>query len=247
MGLIGVLLNFPTGNSRFYALSVLFLFYLVFQYKPERTGYRLLPYFAIGLLTVFWLNQFREKNFDQVSLRTVQSEQIFSGNFDAFELMTIGVSYVEDNGTSMGKNILGAILFFVPRSVWPTKPIGTGAYLVQNYTRRKGLFIYNANLSFPLAGEFYFAFGNLGIILGSLFVGFYSSLFDKFFRLNFNNKSLEFNLLLLGFGGLFSISLFNYRGDLLSSFAYLCGFLFAYYFSMRFLGFKIKMKFIRLK
>jgi len=66
-------------------------------------------------------------------------------------------------GIGWGRQLLGDVLFFVPSSVWHTKPLATGIaignYLIMHHG---GWF---TNLSAPLPAEGYIDFGNVGAAL----------------------------------------------------------------------------------
>lgn len=90
--------------------------------------------------------------------RTIVDLILNKTDYDSMAQIANGVSYVNDNGYMFGLNILGALFFAVPRSIWPGKPIDTGSVLAQ-YIRYP-----NENLSAPLWGEAYLAFGLLGVV-----------------------------------------------------------------------------------
>jgi len=84
-------------------------------------------------------------------------------NYDAFANIMATIEYVQHHGFAMGFQLLSALLFFVPRGVWASKPISTGEqvgqYLIDDYG-----FTYN-NLSNPMVSEGYINFGVFGVIL----------------------------------------------------------------------------------
>ena len=51
------------------------------------------------------------------------------GDFDAFAQINNTLAYVDINGTTNGRQLTGAALFFVPRTVWADKPVDTGILL----------------------------------------------------------------------------------------------------------------------
>jgi len=84
-------------------------------------------------------------------------------NYDAFFNITTTIDYVTVNGYSMGYQLLSGLLFFVPRSIWESKPNSTGQlvgdYLIDDYGYK-----FN-NLSNPLVSEGYINFGIVGVVL----------------------------------------------------------------------------------
>jgi len=91
---------------------------------------------------------------------------LVSMDFDAFSLICHTIWHVDYHGLSYGENILNAILFFVPRNLWPGKLEVTPYYLMDSLSAYRGL--WNYNLSEPLIAEGYFAFGFTGIVLITL-------------------------------------------------------------------------------
>jgi hypothetical protein len=72
------------------------------------------------------------------------------------------VEVVSVHGLQWGHQLLGSLLFFVPSSLWSTKPLATGIllanYLINNYS------MWFTNLSAPIVAEGYLDFGYLGVI-----------------------------------------------------------------------------------
>ena len=66
---------------------------------------------------------------------------------------------VSQMGSFKGKQLLGAMLFFIPRSIWPSKPIGSGA-TIAIYQRQSF-----KNISCPIIGEAIINFGIIGVII----------------------------------------------------------------------------------
>lgn len=150
------------------------------------------------------------------------ADAYFGGNFDAYTMILNTIQYTYDFGYSYGYQLLGAILFFIPRSFWIDKPIGSGATIADGYN------YFFTNLSEPLIAESYINFGIIGVILFALFISRFISIFDKQYWYYLNNKIINYNILIYPFTlGFF---FFMQRGDLLSSYSFLFGFLFTSYF-----------------
>ena len=84
-------------------------------------------------------------------------------HYDAFSNIMATVDYVQNIGYVYGSQLVGSLLFFVPRSFWEDKPWGTGQligdYLISDYG-----FHFN-NLSNPVVSEGFINFGIFGVIL----------------------------------------------------------------------------------
>ena len=66
-----------------------------------------------------------------------------------------------------GSGYVTAFVFFIPRSIWPSKPIATGNFVSRLYYKTDNL---PNTLGLPPPGELYVNFGLLGIVIG-MFVG----------------------------------------------------------------------------
>jgi hypothetical protein len=90
-------------------------------------------------------------------------DHYFSVNYDAWANTYTIVEMVSKQGLGWGRQLLGDLLFFVPSSLWHTKPVATGIaignYLILHHS---GWF---TNLSAPLVGEGYIDFGTSGVVL----------------------------------------------------------------------------------
>lgn len=95
-----------------------------------------------------------------------------SGDFDSFAQISNTVRYVLVNGLTNGHQALGVVLFWVPRSVWPSKPTDTGILLAAS--RGYGF----TNLSAPLWSELYINGGWILLIVGMTALGFLSGKAD---------------------------------------------------------------------
>lgn len=87
------------------------------------------------------------------------------GDFDAFGQVVNTVAYVDAFGTTNGNQALGVLLFWVPRSVWVSKPVDTGT-LVANYKNYDF-----TNLSAPLWSELFINGGWVALVLGMAVLG----------------------------------------------------------------------------
>ncbi len=88
-------------------------------------------------------------------------------DFDAYMQIVSTVTYLENGGDfRYGNNFLGALLFFVPRSIWPGKPEPSGQ-IVADY-----LGYWYVNVSNPLPTEALLAFGVIGPVLFLFWLGY---------------------------------------------------------------------------
>jgi len=171
--------------------------------------------YLVGFLVFMMpiLDNFR--NFDPSNLKfEVGLNYLNQEHFDAYQNF---VRVVSENFVTNGLQFLGALLFFVPRSVWPEKPIGSGAQLANDLNYEF------ANISMPYMAEGYVSFGVAGVILLMILMGFIVGYFDRIAwsvrHLNKSKHHVFIYYYFINFGMLF----FMLRGDLMSSFAYTVG------------------------
>jgi hypothetical protein len=133
---------------------------------------------------------------------------VTSGDFDGLQSTINVVAMHDGKGGKEGLNLLSAILFFVPRSVWPEKSQGTGpeAGVYEGYP-------FN-NLSSPLPSEFYVDFGIGGVVILSLLFGLFMKLCDDYFKHFKKTKDFTGQLLIATFAGYIFIIL---RGSLVAT------------------------------
>lgn len=206
---------FPTGISRYMAAS----FYgglVIICFPKTRRGNWYTIVILFGLIVVFpILNLFRyasqiQQAVAKGSISNVISSSFLEGHFDAHQMFISIIRYVNDDGITFGQQLLGCILFFIPRSLWPGKPYGTG-YTV---TLAQGL-SFN-NVSAPLIAELFVNFGLIGIIIGGFWAGMLVTQWDKKYW-NEKNRMSKIRYIYP-----FSMFMFFFmlRGDLMSSLAY---------------------------
>jgi oligosaccharide repeat unit polymerase len=234
-----VLLNFPTGTARFYAFTI-YLSLIISVFSPNaKRGYYYLAILLIGTMGSSVIDGFRyATSFTATNLNfDFDLDVFFVGHYDAYEMFVHSIDYVETNGPTMGRQLLGTILFWVPRSIWINKPVSTAVYLSEEYLDYN-YNIYNFNVSSPYIEEFYIDFHVFGVVIGSFLMGVFFSYLDRTYKLNRNltHVPLEENRSRLTPKPLYSVlypmliglSLFFLRGAAMTAFAYVCGVVSAY-------------------
>ena len=135
------------------------------------------------------------------------------GHFDAHQMIITIMRYVKEFGFAWGGQILGALLFFVPRSIWPGKPAGTGHTAIVALDQ-----FYFTNVSANLAVEGYMNFGLLGIALFAVLVGILSRRADLFYWRRRSRWEEKLGDMLYPF--VMFMFFFLMRGDMMSAWAY---------------------------
>jgi hypothetical protein len=142
-------------------------------------------------------------------------------HYDAYANFLATIDYFDKKSVIFGEQLMCSLFFFVPRSIWGSKPETTG-FLIGNYLIDKYNFDWD-NLSNPYISESYINFGFLGIIIFAIILSFVFVVMIKWLQSEDYLKSI--------FAFYFSIYLMYFlRGDLTSAFAYIIAFLFALVF-----------------
>jgi oligosaccharide repeat unit polymerase len=141
-------------------------------------------------------------------------DYLFSGHFDAFHNLT---QVIDLDYRSKGFQVIGILLFWVPRALWEGKPQGT-SFDFADYAG------YEAhNVSFPLQAEFYVDYGVIGVAIGMFFTGvLYRRMDILLSRIKAAGSIASYIFAIARFE--LSISgLLLLRGNVLSSFGYTVG------------------------
>lgn len=206
----------PLGSARFLAGAV-YGTLVLYGFPSLRRGRKFLVLMFVFMLLLFpFLNNFRHINDgDIISLFDIAdglSKNLQQGDFDAYTMLLFTIQHVESFGYSYGYQLLGPITFWIPRSLWPDKPWGTGYTIFSNLGE---LF---TNVSAPFVAEFYINFGILGVIFLCFLVGILFHTIDDVYWIN---KGQGFLSLIYPFIALLVI--FICRGDLMSSISFMLG------------------------
>lgn len=141
-----------------------------------------------------------------------------TSDFDAYSSLCRAMQYNELHGSTSGRQLGGVLLFFIPRSAWPDKPIGSGAFIFT------GLGADFKNVSCTYLAEGYINWGLTGSGLFTLLLALLITRYDNWYQSHEAAFSSYRTMFYFIFGGML---LFILRGDLLSSFAFTCGLFFS--------------------
>lgn len=229
-----LILYFPTNSGRLWILSIYMGIVLVhlFRLKHKSTLFVLMIfgviYFA-ALINVFRFAASGLGDFFEAILKGLNvSDRLSNGDFDCYTMIIRTLSYVDTKGITNGRQLLGAFLFWVPRSIWPTKPVGSGstvlAYQGSDFT----------NVSSPIIAEGYINFGVFGVMLFALIYAVVCCKIDYRacgFRKTggYNSGSFGDNIQFV-YGVIVGYSYLLLRGDLLTALSNLIGILMPVFF-----------------
>ena len=203
--------NFPTATPRFYA-AAMYIPLLIIYYKKIQLSYlklnRLMVY---GLILIFpMLDQFRRVDSFTKARFSLDFNMFSTEHFDSYQMF---MRVITENIITNGKQLITSALFFIPRSIWPEKSIGSGALIATS------LEFEFTNVSMNYFGEGYINFGYTGIILFVIILAIINARLDELYW-KINKKT---NFLSIFYYFLIGIEFFILRGDLLSSFAFTSG------------------------
>lgn len=212
--------DFPMGMARYNA-AVIYGGLLLLIWRPlyERRGLFAFLFLLAFLIVFPASNVFRREEFDAALLVSKIVDVVANlprgfcaGDYDAYSMLARSIIYVRDFGPEMGHQLLSAALFFVPRTLWPAKSIGSGSTVAESQAQ-----LYT-NLSCPFPAEGFINFGVFGLLLFAIILGLVCRCLDNWFYKGAGGMRLFYP-----FGCMFFF--FILRGDLLSSWAYFVGYL----------------------
>jgi hypothetical protein len=216
---ITMVLNNPISTPRFKVGTILLSILFVLPWRRWSSA-ATISGAVFGLVLIFpFADLFRNTLDTNLSARLAQtsviSELTENGDYDAFQMITNAAMVLEKNGTDfqLGRQISGALLFWVPRALWPNKPIATGEWIAE----RQGYGY--TNLSAPLWVEFFIDGGWLLLMIGFMGYGYLVRVVDRWHAISHNSGSARIvSILVPIYAG---YQLFLLRGSLMPALAYL--------------------------
>jgi hypothetical protein len=174
-----LVLNNPISTPRLKVGTILLSLFFVLPWR-RWSGAATIALVVFGVLIVFPLADIFRTSLDtrvgeQLASRSVVRELTESGNFDAYQMIVNTASVVEKTDLQLGRQIAGALMFWVPRSVWADKPVPTGQWVAE----QKGYGY--TNLSAPLWAEFYADGGWFLLCFGFLGYGYLVRTLDRWY------------------------------------------------------------------
>jgi len=144
-------------------------------------------------------------------------DSFLKADYDSFHNF---IYVIKNNIITYGNQLLGVIFFFVPRSYWPNKPIGSGAQIAM-----ENEFLFS-NISMNYFAEGYINYGIIGISIFTIVIAKMNKILDVYHWKVQNSYFTAMYLFIIG------MEFFILRGDLLSSIAYTTGIILSTLFIM---------------
>lgn len=156
----------PIGSARYTFGTVAFAIAVYFGAVATRFRARItMLVVLLGFLFVFPVADAFRRDEVRVGRDGFYGEYPANPDYDAFWQIANSILFVNDGYLVPLRQALGSLLFWVPRAIWPDKPIDTGTMLAEyrGYTFD--------NLSAPLWAELIVNGGLLALIIGFVAVG----------------------------------------------------------------------------
>lgn len=164
----------PIVNARYLVGTAALAVAAVFGLFASKVRFRAVAVAAIAALVLLFplADAFRYSSSAEFKTGS-PLDSLESADFDSFAQINNTVLFVHRDGITAGRQALGVVLFWVPRSLWPDKPDDTGITLANS----RGYTV--TNLSAPLWAEIYINVGWIGLILGMLGIGYFVGIRDR--------------------------------------------------------------------
>jgi hypothetical protein len=224
---INLVLNNPISNARYWFGSVILTICSIWiPWKKGSFFGWCAGYLLIFLLIFPYADLFRNEINPTVEVVKVSDVMTHKGDYDAFQMLANTTEVVQLQGDTHGRQLLGALLFWVPRSIWLDKPLSSGQMVGETLGYKF------TNLSCPLWGESYLNFGYAGVIVIFIFYGYISRILQRKYIQSRLTETVTVTKLIVPF--LSAYQVFLLRGDLMNGIAYVSGFLvFTILFTLR--------------
>lgn len=224
-GICLVLTCFPTALARFNIASIyLGLAVLIFPSFSTKRG--LFAFFLIlGFLVAYplfdafkYIGEAASPDDAILTIANSLTSGYTSGNYDAFSILFWCSDYIDFYGPTYGKQLLGTLLFFVPRTIWPDKPIPSGELVFKTFGRSF------TDIAFPLPAEGWINFGIAGLLLFSLAYGVVVSKLDGAYWESRKSKARCLpTVILLFYPFLLCLTFYMLRGAMMTTFTFIIG------------------------
>ncbi len=179
---IYLLMNNPMNVPRFILFGSFVSLVCVFA-NTNSTIFKvgLFVLFGVGITTIFPMLSVLSRRDLEAVFSLIAGGPLFylarSGDLDGFQSIANTYLMVQNHGLTLGRHLLADVLVFIPRSIWASKPYGTGvdAAFFVGYKW--------VNVSGPLPCEFFVDFGWIGTALGGALVGKVCSSLERQIRM----------------------------------------------------------------
>lgn len=173
---VNVVVNNPVSNPRYWFLTVMFsILFTAFPRSPVMYRAALATGVVAALLLFPFMDRFR---YDEGGRQPVESTSVLAPlvrkDYDQIGMLANTISFAESGeGHTYGRQLSATAFFFVPRAVWPDKPLDSGVRVGE------WMGMNNTNLSSPLWAELWLDFGPVGMTGGFIVLGYVCARADR--------------------------------------------------------------------
>lgn len=202
--------NNPLATTRFQLFGFIVIFLFVTGYiKTVASKVIMIILLVFGQFVLLPFQDAIARGTDGGSFEFKPIEYLsIHGDFDGFQSLLSTIILVQATGLRFGYQFLGAVLTFIPREYWTTKPYATGVIAAEEMGFRF------TNLSAPMPAEIYADFGFLGIVIISCIIGHVLTRIDYNAQNSLMDKRNFVNVLL--YGGCIGYVTIVFRGSLIA-------------------------------
>ncbi|SET31301.1 hypothetical protein SAMN05216348_11516 [Olsenella sp. KH3B4] len=228
-GLCVLISCFPTAMARFNVAAV-YLGIFIIGFRSFTTKKGLFAFFLlVGFLLAYpFFNAFKylESGTQSSLISLVESSfasGFLSGNYDAYSTFFWVTNYCSDVSITYGRQLLGALLFFIPRAIWPTKPVPSGQMIFEYYGRAF------TDIACSLPAEGYLNFGIFGVFLFAIVFALLVRKIDGgYWMARIRADYMPLKTINLYYPFLLSLVFYLLRGALMTTMTFVIGYLVAF-------------------
>lgn len=176
LGVGTMIVNNPFAASRMFLTSTLIALMAPFVLMRFRTAWLLVIGISAGLAILPGIGNTRnsldfDEALDYLQLVSPIDYLALNSDVDSLGMTVLCQQWIDQFGLTWGRQLLGGILFWVPRAIWRDKPIATGAMVTEDlgfdFTNLAPPITAEALINFGLPGTFLFGIA-FGLILARL-------------------------------------------------------------------------------
>jgi oligosaccharide repeat unit polymerase len=210
-------INNPLAAPRYYLASVVLGFAFILWLGRERKATHFVVLTCVAIYGVFPTDFGRSSvSVDEAieSIRYSSQISVAQDNFRTYETLVASLEYWEKNGSVHGRQLFGNFLFWIPREIWPEKPVGTGTFLAEEFG--EGF----TNIACPAQCEAVVNFGLIGVPVLALVLALVLRKLDRWYWNGARDERGVVPISNVLYPFLLGNVFFLTRGDLLSPLAY---------------------------
>lgn len=210
--LVNIVLTNPINSPRYLVGTIVLSFaFMTLRWSTRQSMGLWIAGLLTALMVLFpYADLFRWGD-PELEVQSVTNQLAVSGDYDSFQQLMNTLEFVSDYGITLGFQLLGVLFFWIPRSIWVSKP-NTSGEVVAEYSG-----YVSTNLTSPLWAEAFINAGLIGVIVGFFAYGTFTSALQRAYL----ERSSSYSLLNVLVPLLAAYQIFFIRGTLLSAFTYL--------------------------